>query len=213
MRCNHLYMALPQSLIQRITVISHIPNQSFWLCSCKAFRYCFFNEFNLMRTCFMCGYGDRKTIAVCNRHDLGTLATFSFANSIAPFLAAAKLPSIKHSPISILPLFLRSTASLTSIFSHTSASTHSWNRRWQVWYGGYFSGKSFHGAPVRQIQRIPLRIARLSTRGRPETFLSGMADLIMGLTKAHWSFVISMAGKFRYLFSLSKNYFHTNSHF
>jgi hypothetical protein len=40
-----------------------------------------------------------------------------------------------------------------------------------------------------------------------------MADSIMGLTKVHCSFVISMAGKFRYLFSLSKNYFHTNSHF
>ena len=210
---NHFYTPFTQRFIQWVTIIGHVTNQSLWLCSCKAFRYCFFNEFNLVCTCFMCGYGDRKTIAVCNGHDLGTLATFSFANSIAPFLAAAKLPSIKHSPRSIFPLFLRSTASLTNIFSQTSASTHSWKRRWQVWYGGYFSGKSFHGAPVRQIQRIPLRIARLSTRGRPETFLSGMADSIMGLTKAHWSFVISMAGKFRNQNSLSKSYFYTNSHF
>jgi hypothetical protein len=112
-----------------------------------------------------------------------------------------------------LPRFLRSTASFTRIFSHTPAFTHSWKRRWQVWYGGYFSGKSFHEAPVRHIQRIPLRIVQLSNRGRPETFFAGIADSIMGLIKAHCSFFISMAGKFRYQKTISKNYYLTNSHF
>ena len=213
MRCYHFYMPLFKGLIQRIAIVGHITNQSFWLCSRKAFRYCFFNELNLMCTCFMCGYGDRKTIAVCNRHDLGTLATLSFSNSIAPFLAAAKLPSIKHSARSIFPRFFRSTASFTNIFSHILASTHSWKRRWQVWYEGYLLGKSFQGAPVRQIQRMPFNMERLSTLGLPEIFLGGTAESIIGLTNVHWSFVISMNGKFQNQILPSKNYFHTNSHF
>ena len=213
MRSNHFYMSFFQGLVQRITIVSHISNQTLGLGFGKAFRYCLLNEFNLMRTCFMCGYGDRKTIAVCNRHDLGTLATLSFSNSCAPFLAAAKLPSIKHSAKSILPLILRSTASFTNTFSQMFASTHSWKRRWQVWYDGYLSGKSLQGAPVRQIHKIPFRIARLSTRGRPEIFLSGTAASIRGQISSHWSFVTSMTGNFCNAKNYSKNYLHTNSHF
>jgi hypothetical protein len=209
----HFYSFLSKYFIHRIAIISHIANQSFWFCWCKAFRYSFFNEFNLMGACFMCGNGDRKTIAVCNRHDLGTLATLSFANSAAPFLADAKLPSIKHSARSIFPLIFKSKASLTRIFSQTLFLTHSRKRRWQVWYGGYLSGRSFHGAPVLQIHRMPFKILRSSTRGRPDIFFFGSEDSIMGLTMTHCSFVISMNGKFQMPPLQSKNFFHTNSHF
>jgi hypothetical protein len=55
--------------------------------------------------------GDRKTRSVCNCHDLGTLATFRFANSKTPFFAGTNDPSIKASWISIPPLSYRSWAS------------------------------------------------------------------------------------------------------
>jgi hypothetical protein len=50
----------------------------------------------------------------------------------------------------------------------TPDSIHSWKRRWQVLLGGYRSGRSLQGAPVRKIQRIPLRTARGSCGGRPD---------------------------------------------
>jgi hypothetical protein len=48
--------------------------------------------------------GDRKTMSVCDCHDLGAFATFCLANSSAPFFAGANVPSIKVSRTSILPL-------------------------------------------------------------------------------------------------------------
>src|SRR5438876_4678488 len=46
-----------------------------------------------------------------------------------------------------------------------------WNRRWQVWKGGYLSGSSRHCAPVPNTQSTPCRTARVSCHGRPR--LSG----------------------------------------
>ncbi len=55
-----------------------------------------------------CGpYGDRKTSSVCDCHDLGAFAPLSFSNMIPPFLALEKVPSMKHSSISILPISFR----------------------------------------------------------------------------------------------------------
>ena len=47
--------------------------------------------------------GDRKTSAVCNGHDLGPLPALCFPNGRAPFLAPAKVPSMKASLMSIPP--------------------------------------------------------------------------------------------------------------
>ena len=55
-------------------------------------------------------YGNGQTVAVCNGHDFRTLAALCFANLGAPFLAGAKLPSIKASRTSKTPLALRSKA-------------------------------------------------------------------------------------------------------
>ncbi len=49
-------------------------------------------------------YSDRKTTAVCKGHDLHPLAALGFSNASPPFFAGAKLPSIKHSATSSLPL-------------------------------------------------------------------------------------------------------------
>jgi hypothetical protein len=86
-----------------------------------------------------------------------------------------------------LPRPSRSLASVSSISLSVPERTHSWNRRWQVWYGGNRSGRSYHLAPERSIQRMPLRISRFARLGRP--FLSSRC---LGVGKrgsmiAHWA--------------------------
>jgi hypothetical protein len=111
--------------------------------------------------------GDRKTSAVCNCHDLGPLTTLGFADFGAPFLAPVKEPSMKASLGSIPPRSYRSSAKVCKTFSKVPSRTHCWNRRWQVWYGGYRSGMSFQGAPVRSTHKMPLMTSRGSRQGRP----------------------------------------------
>jgi hypothetical protein len=97
--------------------------------------------------------GDRKTRYVCDRHDLGAFAALCLANSKTPFFAGTKLPSMNASRISMPPRSYRSSTSSMAMRLKTPSSTHCWNRRWHVWYGGYRAGRSFHGAPVRSIHK------------------------------------------------------------
>jgi hypothetical protein len=39
-------------------------------------------------------YSERKTMAVCDRHELATLSAFGLTNAKAPFFALLKVPSI-----------------------------------------------------------------------------------------------------------------------
>ena len=110
---------------------------------------------------------DRKTSAVCNGHDLAAFAPFRLSDAFAPFFAPAKVPSMKASDRSRPPRCSRSSASVVRIFLKTLARVHCWNRRWHVWYGGYRSGRSFQGAPVRNTHKIPLSTSRASRGGRP----------------------------------------------
>lgn len=97
--------------IERIAVISPVADQklghNFFD---KAMLERLIDQRYLMRASTCCAYGDRKTIAVCNGHDLGPLASLSFANASAPFLADANVPSIKHSFTSKPPRSWRSLA-------------------------------------------------------------------------------------------------------
>lgn len=112
-------------------------------------------------------YGDRKTMAVCHSHDLRTFAPLGLSHAEPPFFATTNVPSIKHSDRSNLPRLRRSSANASSTDFNVPVDTHSWNRRWQVWYEGNRAGRSAQGAPVRRIQKIPFITARSSTRGRP----------------------------------------------
>lgn len=136
--------------------------------------------------------GERKTMSVCDCHDLGALAASGFPHAKPPFFAPLKEPSMKASERSSSPRSVRSTASSSRIRFITSARTHCWNRRWQVWYGGYRSGRSFHGAPVRSTHRMPLRTSRLSRQGRPRPSARRRGTGISGSRIAHCSFVRSM---------------------
>jgi hypothetical protein len=74
---------------------------------------------------------------------------------------------MKHSFKSRPPRSFKSFATAFRIDSIVPLRTHDWNRRWQVWYGGYRSGRSCQGAPVRRIHKIPLSTSLDSLQGLP----------------------------------------------
>lgn len=74
---------------------------------------------------------------------------------------------MKHSDKSNFPRIRKSSANAFNILSITFALTQLWKYRWQVWYGGYRSGRSCHGAPVRNIQRTPFKTSHIFFRGLP----------------------------------------------
>src|SRR5215207_6195295 len=166
-RSDQLNALLLQAFIERVTVVGSITDQSLRLLQNKPLVQGLFHQLHFMRRSTSNGYGERKTSAICHCHELCTFAPLGFSHSAAPFLAMTKLPSMKHSVRSKPPRSLTSFTRARNISAKTPFLTHSWNRRWQVWYGGYRLGMSCQGAPVRKTHKIPFRIARSFTLGRP----------------------------------------------
>ena len=132
--------------------------------------------------------GDRKTRYVCDRHDLGTLAALCLADSKTPFFAGTKLPSMNASRISMPPRSYRSSTNSVAMRLKTPSLTHCWKRRWHVWYGGYRAGRSFQGAPVRNIHKTPFNTSRGSRPRRPLGSFFLAKDAIIGSIRFHcWS--------------------------
>src|SRR3990172_7916279 len=142
MRSDQLYTLLLKFRIKLVAVISLIPDQPSRPLAKKRLLKGSLDKGDFMRRSTFCVNGDRKTIAVRHCHDLGPLATFGFANTRAPFFAAAKVASMKHSDRSSLPRLRRSSASASRTTRSVPVCTHAWKRLWQVWYGGYRSGRS-----------------------------------------------------------------------
>ena len=134
---------------------------------------CLFYKRYLMWTGRGKGHSQRNTSAICHHHELGTLPPLGFPDFWAPFFANTKVPSMKHSLQSIWPRLSSFRMKVRQIFSQTPCSSHSFNRLQQVLELGYFSGKSFHLAPVRRIQRMPSITNRLFFQGRPLLFSFG----------------------------------------
>jgi hypothetical protein len=76
--------------------------------------------------------GDRKTSAGCHRHELRAFAPLGRSHSQPPFLATAKVPSMKHSPRSSAPRARRSAASASRTLRSVPSRPQGWKRRWQV---------------------------------------------------------------------------------
>ena len=192
-RCDHLNAALMQKLlIKTVTVIGFIANKLIRCISGKTTVDSFLNKLYFMGRSAFHVSGDRKTTSVCDCHDLGAFAALCLANSKTPFFAGAKQPSMKASRISIWPRSYRSSTSSWAMRWKIPSRTHCWNQRWHVWYGGYRCGRSFQGAPVRRIHRIPLITSRGSRGLRPRGSLIGVKDAIMGSIRFHCSFVSSI---------------------
>ena len=173
-----------QALIERIAVIGFITNQSFGRVFEKRCIDGLFDERYFVGRSALNAYRDRKTVSVRNCHDLGPFPAFRLANKKTPFFAELNDPSMKASCKSIPPRSRKSSAMTRNASSIVPSRTHAWNRRWQVWYGGYSRGKSFHRAPVFNTQRTPFRTSLAGVAGRP--FLISRGDVSnTGATRCH----------------------------
>jgi hypothetical protein len=191
---NQLNALLRQSLVQWVAVIGSVTDQALRFLSDEGALQRRLNQGYFMRASTCDAYGERKTSAVCHCHDLRTFAPLGLSHPWPPFLATTKVPSIKHSLRSRSPRSLRSWASSWRMRSMTPSATHFWNRRWQVWYGGYRSGRSCQGAPVRRIHSTPSSTPRGSCQGRPRRgSLARSSSGISGSMIAHCSSVRSIA--------------------
>jgi hypothetical protein len=101
-----------------------------------------------------------------------------------------KVASTKASSQSRIASWSSSDRKARHISSRTPVSYQSLRRRRQVEGWGYWSGRSFHLAPVLRIQRIPSKQARPSAGGRPPLGLrtpigNELSDLFPLLIRQH----------------------------
>jgi hypothetical protein len=193
MRSNQLNPAFfAESLIKVIAIVGLITDEAFGLGGSPGFLKRLLDQRYFVWRSAGHVDGERNTAAVCNCHDLAALAPLCLPDLEPPFLAPAKEPSMKASAGLIVPRSSRSPASARRMASNTPARVHAWNQRWQVWYGGYRSGRSFQGAPVRRIQRMPFRISRGSLGGRPRPPGLRREGGMSGSTRHHCWLVRSM---------------------
>lgn len=176
MRCHQLNASLFKFLAKFIRIIRFITNQTLWFFTQLINR--FINDLYLMWTGRGKGHSQRNTLAISHHHELGPLAPLGFSDFWAPFFAETKLPSIKHSAQLTRPFLSSSLMKVRQIFNQMPCSSRIFKRLQQVLGLGYFSGKSFHRAPVRRIQRMPSRTKRLFSQGRPLLFNFGSNGLI-----------------------------------
>ncbi len=175
-----------------IAVVRLVTNQLIRGILCKAAVNRIFDKFYFVGRSAFNESGDRKTSSVCDCHDLGAFVTLCLGDSKHPFFTGAKDTSINASVISLLPRSFRSSSNSWAIRRETPCLTNCWNRRWHVWYGGYRCGKSFQGALVRMIHKIPLSTSRGSRAGRPLGSLVNAEDKSIGSIRFHCSFVSSI---------------------
>jgi hypothetical protein len=166
--CDHLDAVLVfQSSVESVGVVGLVADQSRWEFVEEAASKDFFDKLALCRRSALDRYGEWKTVISGDSDDLRTLAATGGADGKAPFLALAKVASTNASSRFSLPCSCNSRASSRSASTSLPSRIHCWNRRWQVWYGGYFSGSSRHCAPVLSTQKTPFSTARESCHGRP----------------------------------------------
>ena len=203
MRRDQLGFKRGKAFIERIGIISLVTNQLSRSLAGKARKQSLFDKPDFMRRSRVRVDGDRKTGAICHCHKLCAFAPLGFSHSEAPFFATMKVPSIKHSDKSKPLRACKSSAKVSSTRLSVPSLTHSWKRRWQVWYGGNLLDKSHHRAPERKIQSTPFITSRSSRRGRPRVW-TDLALSKIGSIKDHCSSVNSSRLAMREILS---NYF------
>jgi hypothetical protein len=164
---NHLDTNRAQLQVQWVRVIGFVANQLCGRFTSETRRKSVVDKGDFMRASTRCVGGDRKTSIVCHHHEFRAFAPLSLTNSAPPFFAAMNVPSMKHSDKSSSPRVRRSSARASKTLRSVPSLTQAWNLRWQVWYGGNLSGKSFHRAPLRRIHRMPFITSRLPRHGLP----------------------------------------------
>jgi hypothetical protein len=191
-RGNQLEALGREPLIERITVVGTIPDKSSGSSHGVGVSEGSLDKGDLMWRSSSRVHGEWKTRSVCHNHELRTLAPLGLTHLGAPFFAATKVPSMKHSARSICPRSSRSRASVSRIWRITPALTQRLNRRKQVDPEGKRSGKSAHAAPVRRTHSTPLSTARSSClSGRPRPSARRGCAGITGASSAHCASVSS----------------------
>ncbi len=111
-RSNHLHaVVFAQPLVQSVAVVGAVPDQALGEIFDESLLEGGFDELGLMRRSAGHVQGERKTVAVANRHDFAALTASSRAHGGAPFFAELKLASMNDSRRSSLPRSRKSSAS------------------------------------------------------------------------------------------------------
>src|SRR5258705_5924883 len=179
--------------VEAVAVVSLIANQSFGNIGDESPLQSLRDQFHFSRASTFCADGQRKAVAVCNCHDLAALSALGLSHAEPPFFAGTKVPSMKHSRRSRPPRSFRSCATAKRTASSTLERTQFWNRRCIVCYAPYRLGRSFQGAPVRKIHRIPFKVVRGSVQGRPRPSARTRSGGKMVSTTCHCSSVKSIS--------------------
>lgn len=103
-----------QSLVQAIVVVGAVTDQPFREVGKESVFESGFDELSFMRRSAGHVQGERKTMAVADRHDFAAFTAASRADGGAPFFAELKLASTKASLKSSLPRSRKSSASFCS---------------------------------------------------------------------------------------------------
>ena len=187
MRGDHLdAIAFGQLSVQAVAVVGLVADQSRRERVEEAVSEDAVDELALMRRSAFDTNGERKTVIIGESDDFRPLAAFGGPNREAPFFAPVKEASMKASSSCNFPRACNSSARTRKIPSSLPSRTHCWNRRWQVWYGGYLLGSSRHWAPVPNTHKIPLSTARVSCHGRPRPSVRRWGRKI-GSIRCHWA--------------------------
>ena len=101
----------PQPTCQPVAVVGFIADQPLRRLPQEPLLEGGFDEADLMRSSAGQVHGERKTMAVCDRHDLAAFTAPIIAHSSAPFFASLKLPSMNASDKSNWPRSRKSSAS------------------------------------------------------------------------------------------------------
>jgi len=129
-RRNQLYPeAFANLRIQRIAVVGAVADQALGSFRKEASLERGFDEFCFMRRSAGHVHGERKTMAVADRHDFAAFAAASRADSRAPFFAELKVASMKDSLKSNFPRSRKSSASFCSSRVSSPDRCHCWKRR------------------------------------------------------------------------------------
>ena len=177
-RADQFYPPNGQGFSERIAIITFVRDQTLWIFPGPTAPFArnsdvgqgLLDQLHFRRGRRVQVVSQRNTLAVDHHHPLRALAPAGFADAEPPFLAGAKLPSMKASDQSNWPFSSNSARKARQALSQTPCSSQSFSLRQHVEGLGYFLGKSAHGAPVRRIQRIPSKTLRLSAQGRPPRF-------------------------------------------
>lgn len=181
---------IPEVRVERVRVVGLVSDEPGREFVEKASGKNFLNKLALGRRSALDRYGERKTVISGDSDDLRALAATGRADGEAPFLALAKVASTNASSRFSRPRSCRCRARSFNASSSFPLRIHCWNLRWQVWYGGYFSGSSRHCAPVPSTQNTPFSTARVSCQGRPR-LSSRRCGRSTGSITAHCSSVSS----------------------